>query len=313
MIKSSYNKCLSCSNNKFFSYNYNNHKKYLNYFYFKQIFKYIIFLILSIFKKKLRIRNLFIPFSKILVCNNCGYGKYINSISEDEIKNYYGQSFWNKNMDVFFKNETRDSLNRATGQFSLLKRYLLKKNIKILEIGAGSAQLSKKLKEYNTNYELEVVETGDNWTDYYKKNDLKRISYFYPDTNISKYDVIIASHWLEHVLDLKNTIKELYENLKRDGLLFIEVPNCNKEYWEHDIKDIPHIHFFTKRSLKSIFNDNGFKVNFIDNFGITNKEFYNLNYSSKGMSKELKEKIDTSIRENLHRENGNILRMVAKK
>jgi 2-polyprenyl-3-methyl-5-hydroxy-6-metoxy-1,4-benzoquinol methylase len=46
------------------------------------------------------------------------------------------------------------------------------------------------------------------------------------DTTI-KYDYVIASYILEHVLDPVEIMKKAYNLLKNDGLLFIVVPNAN--------------------------------------------------------------------------------------
>lgn len=71
-----------------------------------------------------------------------------------------------------------------------------------------------------------------------------------------KFDVITAWHVLEHVHDLKGTIKLLKKRLKKDGYLFIAVPNIKsydanyyKEHWAG--LDVPrHFYHFSKESFK---------------------------------------------------------------
>ena len=294
--------------------NYNNHKNLINLFFLKQVLKYIFFLFISIFLKAYKSKNLFSPFSKIILCKNCGYGKLKNTLCEEDLRQYYSNIFWNPQMDLYFKNETKDSKNRADGQFSLISKYLKKiEKMKILEIGAGSALVGKKFLMHNNNVQLDVVETGENWTSYYEKEGIKRIAHFYPDDHIKKYDLIITSHWLEHIIDLKLILNSLYNNLNTHGILFVEVPNCDSLYWQNDIKDTPHLHFFTKNSLETLFSNDQFEVLFIDNFGLTNGEFYNQNFKNSIFNNETKIEIENSIIKNIHRKHGNVIRLIARK
>jgi hypothetical protein len=71
---------------------------------------------------------------------------------------------------------------------------------------------------------------------------------------------------LEHVYRLEDRLKELKYLLAEKGTMFIAVPNSDswdaknyKEYW--DGYDVPrNIHHFNKKSIKKLFNDNGFEV-----------------------------------------------------
>ena len=303
--------CEICSSKNLINYSYNNHSNKLNIFFILHI-KTIIISILSIFKKKYKNKNLFSAFSKISVCEDCGFGKCLNKIDNNDLKNYYSSLFWDDTKFDFFYKESVDQVNRAEGQYIAIKKYLPKKPIKILEIGAGSATLSKILKKNIEIVASDVVEPGDKWKEYYNSINLKKISNFYPDKTISKYDLIIASHWLEHVVNMKSILSNLRNNLNDQGLVFIEVPNCNDEYWNFDIKDIPHIYFFTKISLKKLFSDNGFKVELIQNLGMTNKEFYFSN-NFNDLNNELIEEVNESIRNNTYRNKGNVIRMLASK
>jgi len=147
----------------------------------------------------------------------------------------------------------------------------LRKPNSVLEIGAGSATLSKELSTV-IPAKYDIIEPGNQWRDYYKNIGLNYISSEFPCQLSKKYDLIVASHWLEHVIDLDSTINSLYESVNKGGIIFIEVPNCNKSYWIFNHNDIPHIQFFTEESLNTAFTNKGFSCLRIESFGLSWQE-----------------------------------------
>jgi len=65
-----------------------------------------------------------------------------------------------------------------------------------------------------------------------------------------KFDVIIMSHILEHLLDCSKVLLNLKQILTDVGILLIEVPNCSNTKSIHgSINDAPHVHHFTKKKV----------------------------------------------------------------
>lgn len=83
-----------------------------------------------------------------------------------------------------------------------------------------------------------------------------------PDT----FDVITAWHVIEHVPDLTETILKLKGLLKKDGILFMAVPNFQspdaKHYMEHWAGfDVPrHLWHFSKKSMTVLFESVGLQL-----------------------------------------------------
>jgi len=76
-----------------------------------------------------------------------------------------------------------------------------------------------------------------------------------------KFDVIIMSHVLEHLVDCRKILSNIKNLLTTDGIFFIEVPNCDQlESLEHSIFTQPHLHHFTKSSLQILLEDLDFKI-----------------------------------------------------
>jgi hypothetical protein len=96
--------------------------------------------------------------------------------------------------------------------------------------------------------------------------------------------------------------------LQKDGLIFIEVPNCNDEYYTLDNPDTPHIHFFSKESLKLLFEQFGFITLSIDEYGLTWQEEYAKRHNPSTFNQTIVLDADKSSRFNIPRKNGNCLR-----
>ena len=73
-------------------------------------------------------------------------------------------------------------------------------------------------------------------------------------------------HVLEHVSDLNERVGELKRILKKDGTIFIAVPNCisfdatyYEEFWA--AYDVPrHLYHFTPDSMKNLFEKFNFSI-----------------------------------------------------
>ena len=76
-----------------------------------------------------------------------------------------------------------------------------------------------------------------------------------------EFDVIWMSHVLEHLIEPDKFLKNIKMNLKKDGVFFIEVPNCEyKPMLENSIKKNPHLFHFTKKSLSKLVENLGYKI-----------------------------------------------------
>jgi len=77
------------------------------------------------------------------------------------------------------------------------------------------------------------------------------------------FDVVRFNQVLEHIPDVKNVIKEAKRILKKDGRIYISVPNARsfafflfKEAWLNTV----HIHGFSPSSIKYLCEEEGLKI-----------------------------------------------------
>ena len=57
--------------------------------------------------------------------------------------------------------------------------------------------------------------------------------------------------------------------MRKGGVLFVEVPNCNEEYYHIVSNHRPHVCFYNLRSLRLIAEKVGFTVKNIGTFGFS--------------------------------------------
>lgn len=80
------------------------------------------------------------------------------------------------------------------------------------------------------------------------------------------FDLVIMNHTLEHMDNPLGVLKKAFSLLKKEGVLFIDVPNAGGlgakilgKYWPYRLPD-EHKHQFTKESLSRLFRKSGFKI-----------------------------------------------------
>ncbi len=132
----------------------------------------------------------------------------------------------------------------------------LKEGSKILDAGAGECPYKDYFKAFQ--YHACDLKVGDETWNYSNINfecDLENIP-----IKSNTYDAVLCYNILEHVPYPSKIIAEFYRILKKNGKLFIAVPQEWKLHQE------PHNYFnFTKYGLNLVLKDAGFKVNFARN------------------------------------------------
>ena len=80
------------------------------------------------------------------------------------------------------------------------------------------------------------------------------------------FDLVIMNHTLEHVENVDSVLEKINDILKKDGILFIDVPNAGGllskmmgDKWPYRLP-LEHNYQFTKNSLTKYISNNRFKV-----------------------------------------------------
>ncbi|MCA9782739.1 MAG: class I SAM-dependent methyltransferase [Candidatus Delongbacteria bacterium] len=218
------------------------------------------------------------PFGgRVRVCTECGHAVMETPPDLAGLKRYYGRQYWSERPTQDGHGAQRGQ-TRATAQVELVRecrRLAGQPDLpsETLEIGAAWAGATLRFKELSgDSVRTSVCEPGEHWSGHYAQHNIERLAEYYPFEATRQFDHIHSSHWLEHVLDLESTRRALASQLKPGGTLFMEVPNCGAPYWELNLSDNPHIHFFTAASLRRAFSDLGLSCLHCAEYGMSLQE-----------------------------------------
>lgn len=197
----------------------------------------------------------------IVACNSCSF-RFTNPIpTENKIGAYY------KSEDYISHSGTKKGIvNRL---YHVVRNYTLKKKFQLvnkhakgkslLDIGCGTGDFLNYVNQQGwqvnglepdndarklckTNHGIDTVSTDE-------LHNLKNES----------VDVITMWHVLEHVYNLNKDVEKIKGVLKKDGTLFVAVPNCSShdakkygEFWA--AYDLPiHLYHFRPNNIKQLF------------------------------------------------------------
>ena len=135
---------------------------------------------------------------------------------------------------------------------------------KILEIGCGIGNFTKTLLEFGQVYGIDIREDYVNETKKILKTngakiglgDIEKGGYFFKD---EKFDSIVCINVLEHVKDDTRALGNIYNLLKKSGLLILIIPAYPFLYGEID-KAIGHFRRYTKEDISLKLEEGGFYI-----------------------------------------------------
>lgn len=174
---------------------------------------------------------------------------------------------------LFVKN-TRNLIS-SPPKFDILRKFIYKKDVKILDVGCGnhSSSVTKyylpkckyygidKIRNYGNEFEdYKLMEKF--WQVNLDQSDLKEIPNNF-------FDIIIFSHVIEHLYFGLEVISRLTKKLTSNGIFYIETPSPHTKYLPALIKklivfnfydDKTHIKIYNKNDIKKILAKEGFMI-----------------------------------------------------
>lgn len=144
----------------------------------------------------------------------------------------------------------------------LQKRNILKKGIKVLDIGCGSGNFLRTLSEDIIKIGVDIDKTSIDIAQQ-KNQDIKFICSDFVDLNYSEdIDLITMYHVLEHLPNPKEVLNRLYELSSDNTNLLIEVPIIENGL-TNDINgffSVQHLTHFSRNSFRNILLSAGWKI-----------------------------------------------------
>ena len=195
--------------------------------------------------------------------------------TKDFLKKYYTETYWQNRTDKNYPIRLRD-----VEHYKLLKKIYPdfdNGSKKILNFGAGHGGLSILL--YTAKHEIYNFDPGginslfsDRWN---AINNLNEIS--------NKFDLIYGSHSLEHVQNIKETMKKFNKISHQNTIYFFEVPNCTSNVLKiHP----PHTYYFSRKFFYNYFHKSDYCETFSGLDEAKNDEGNIIRFLSKSKIKE---------------------------
>ena len=146
---------------------------------------------------------------------------------KNAIKNHKFHWWWNSRKIIFS---------------TLLKKFIRRKHIKILDFGSGVGSNLSMLTKFG---KCDAFEVNNEAIYHLKKrfNVIKKIK--------KKYDLIFFTDTLEHIKNDKKILSFLNRHLNKNGIIFITVPAFNF-LWTSKDEALNHFRRYNKKSLLKV-------------------------------------------------------------
>jgi SAM-dependent methyltransferase len=205
--------------------------------------------------------------------------------------NFDGKSFSFKDL---IKNLTRDFSNFLIWEEILPNFFKKNKNINILEIGCAPGKYLYKMKE--------LFEYQPFGVDYSEKGVLITREFFikkglnpeniiqadifdsnFQNKNKEKFDIVFSRGFIEHFDNVSGVIDIHADLLKKDGLMFIMIPNLQglnsvfSRFLNIDSFILHNLNIMNKNNFSALFPKDKFEILFLDYIGIFSFGLFNTN------------------------------------
>ena len=208
---------------------------------------------------------------KIFKCNICGH---CNAVHNIDTKKFYSHDYsiisHGKLIEKKFKQIL--ALKKKSDNYHRVRRFLeffehnINSKIKLLDVGSGLSvflhAMSKKV-----NWDIEGIEPDLNFVNFAKKKLKLKVSRATLENNKSKkkYDIISLNKVIEHVKDPILFLKKINKMLKKNGYIYIEVPDADSASQTKNGKHreefyVDHLHVFSLKSLAKCTKYANFKL-----------------------------------------------------
>ncbi len=208
--------------------------------------------------------DIFVKHGEIVQCDECGFIWSKKQLDDIELESFYKYKYRDLKGEILDFTRFRNDLQRAISQYSFYNDSLADLDQVILEIGAGWGVSSKYLykKGFNNIYIIEPDARVNNIL----PKDIKILNNM-SEAPSKKISLVIMSHVLEHIFNVKNFLRRLATQMNKDSVVFVEVPNCENQKVLMQSDESYHYWFFTKKSLINLFKSQGFEPVKVQTYG----------------------------------------------
>ena len=216
--------------------------------------------------------NLYVDIKR---CNNCGHIFANLSLSNDELKKIYDTDYFESAEYKDYKSETV-AINKNFNRLLLkLKKHLQNtKQKKLLEVGAAYGFFINIAKlHFNLAIGTEIASEPSRYARENYNIDVRNLDIIEWDFDNIKFDLVCMWDVIEHLHSPNKYLQKLSVNMKKNSIIALTTPDIGslvarvrKQNWRQ-IHPPTHVHYFNKKSIETILNNNGFKIIEYTHFG----------------------------------------------
>jgi len=200
-------------------------------------------------------------------CVKCGLVQRNPQPDENEIIARYSSVYGKDYLSYELKNESAflklQQLALKDAKFYKLKKDSLSRSF--LDIGCATGALIADLREQGWNVTGVEISPCADYAGNERKLDVRKTPLEKCNFPANSFDVVHASHLIEHLNDPKGFLTEVNRILKENGHVFISTPNISGfqarlfgGQWRSAIFD--HLYLFSKKTLFKLLKNTGFKI-----------------------------------------------------
>lgn len=193
----------------------------------------------------------------IVICDKCDFVYADTSATQAQYDIFY------RDHSIYENGVSVSDMDKYKIIFECLSSRL-DKDKSILEIGFANGELLKMLKKDGFKY-VYGLDPSKACTDALNASGITAFQGSIMNNSVSdKFDHIILSHVMEHILDIDSTMNSIKHLLSDGGSIYIETPDM-EQYKTNSVSpfnyfDLEHINHFAVHSLINLVEQHGLKV-----------------------------------------------------
>jgi 2-polyprenyl-3-methyl-5-hydroxy-6-metoxy-1,4-benzoquinol methylase len=195
-------------------------------------------------------------------CPKCDYLQYSEFPSKDWFKNWYG-NIWDAGGSIDEKLVGRPISDRA---YRRIKSYLPRRQLKILDIGAGYGEKTKPF--VMAGHEVHCTEATSRRAEFLRQHVTPHVYYgALDDLSVKKqlikngpFDLVFSYHVIEHIYDAPHELQLINEITSANALFYLAIPELYKEGIMNNIYAMEHISSFSRVAAKKLLEKCGFEA-----------------------------------------------------